>query len=310
MADHSPQRPRVFITGGAGLLGLNWALAIRDRYSVTLGLHERNVSLAGVETLGVRLESTDEISRAFDRIEPALVIHAAGITSVEACESDPALARRGNVDLAANVARACDRAGALLVHVSTDHLFSGDTPAVTEEHPVSPRNVYARTKAEAEVRVLEACPAALVVRTNFYGWGPAWRCSFSDFILAALRERRPLTLFQDVFYTPILIEALVTTVHEIIGRKGCGIFHVVGEERLSKLQFGFRVAEQFRLDPAAIQATNLMDQVTLVQRPKDMSLSNEKARRLLGRALGGVDEQLHILRQQEELGLAREVSNA
>ena len=50
---------------------------------------------------------------------------------------------------------------------------------------------------------------ALIIRTNFFGWGTSYRQSFSDFVIDNLRKGNNITLFNDVFYTPILIETLV-----------------------------------------------------------------------------------------------------
>lgn len=290
----------VLITGGSSLLALNWALAIREQYMVTLGLHERAVSLVGVGTRQIDLESVDRLARVFEMVQPQIVVHTAGLTSVEKCEANPDLAQHINVELAANVARACARLGLPLIHVSSDHLFSGDASLVDETYPTAPRNVYGRTKKEAEARVLEAHPQALVIRTNFYGWGPSYRHSFSDVIIGALRSDKELTLFQDVYYTPILIEAAAQAAHDLINLKASGIFHVVGDERISKYKFGLKIAAEFNLDSNRISSGFLADQTMLVQRPHDMSLSNQKTRYLLGRKLGSVDEHIARLHQQEQ----------
>ncbi len=178
---------------------------------------------------------------------------------------------------------------------------------VDESTPVTPNNVYGRTKSEAEKRVLEAHPQALVIRTNFYGWGSSYRHSFSDLIIGSLRAGEELTLFKDVLYTPILIETVSQAAHDLVNLQASGILHVVGDERISKYDFGLRAAEKFDLDPGLISPGLLSEQATLVQRPFDMSLSNQTACDLLGRKLGGVDEHLTRLVQQEELGFAREV---
>ena len=299
----------ILITGGSGLLALNWALAIRDRYSVTLGLHERDISLAGIKTRQIDLESVDYLVRAFETVQPQIVIHTAGLTNIEECEAKPGLAQHINVKLAANVAQACAKLGLPLVHISTDHLFSGGASSVDETHPTAPKNVYGRTKAEAEFRVLEAHAQTLVIRTNFYGWGPSYRHSFSDVVIEALRSGKELTLFRDVYYTPILIEAAAQTPHDLINLKASGIFHVVGDERISKYEFGLRIAKEFNLDSSIISPGLLADQVSLVQRPHDMSLSNKKTCNLLGRKLGGVAEHIARLHQQEQNGLAQEIQH-
>jgi len=299
-------KPRILITGGSGLLALNWALAVRDRCEVILGLHKRQVSLSGVSVKTIDLESVDYFVRVLEEVKPQVVIHTAGLTSVEKCESQPELAHQVNVTLAANVARACTLHGIKFVHISTDHLFSGNEPFVTEDQPVSPRNVYGQTKAEAEHRVLDSNSQALVIRTNFYGWGTSYRHSFSDTIIDALRAGKELTLFQDVFYTPILAEVAALAVHDLIDLRASGIFNVVGDERLSKYEFGLKIAEEFDLDPNRIIPTMFADQPNLVQRPQDMSLPNQKTRDLLGRRLGGMQAHMARLHQQELNGLAQE----
>ena len=291
------------------MLALNWALAIRESHVVTLGLHERIVSLAGVRTQRVELESVEHLVQTFEEAQISIVVHAAGYTSVEACEAKPDLARHINVDLAGNVAKACAKLGLPLIHISTDHLFSGEMPLLAENSPVIPVNEYGRTKAEAELRVLDDHPHALIIRTNFYGWGTSYRRSFSDVIIASLRSGKELNLFTDVFYTPILVETVARAAHDLIDTKATGIVNIVGDERISKFEFGIRIAEEFGLDASLIKPGLLADQVALVQRPRDMSLSNQKACKLLGKQLGSVAENLARLHQQEQSGLAREIES-
>lgn len=297
----------IFITGGSGLLALNWALSTRDKNTVTLGMHQRSLSLQGVNTYHCSLDSVDSIQSSFGDIKPGLVIHTAGLTNVEKCESNPELAHYANVEIAENVAKTCSLLGIPLVHISTDHLFSGDLPMVNESQSIAPVNMYARTKAEAESRVLDAYSNALVVRTNFYGWGPSYRRSFSDVIIDSLRKKRSITLFQDVFYTPILISSLRNTVMGLLNKNATGIFHVVGDERISKYEFGLKIARQFSLDSDLIKLGYLSSNLGLVKRPFDMSLSNAKARSALGRSLGGIDEHLHELNQQESMNLVKQL---
>jgi dTDP-4-dehydrorhamnose reductase len=269
---------------------------------VTLGLHRRRVLLSGTDAQPIDLDSPAALSAAVERVAPDLIVHTAGLTSVEACEEDPTEAYRVNVQLAANVAEVCADAGVPLVHISTDHLFAGVDILVDEDVPPDPVNVYGRTKAEAEARVLAAWPEALVVRTNIFGWGPPHRPSFSDTIIQALRGGRQITLFEDVHYTPILIEVLVAAVHDLVAEGARGIYHVAGDERVSKLEFGRCISRHFGLDPRWIRPGRLAENTKLVQRPREMSLSNRRATDLLGRALGGMEDQVLRLWEQEREG--------
>lgn len=298
---------RTLITGGSGLLALNWASSLRDKYSITLGLHQQKVSLTGTSVAQLNLDSLDRLIQQFEVIQPQIVIHTAGLTSVEKCESDPILARQLNILLALNMAKVCAMFKVPFAHISTDHLYSGHNAFADENLPISPLNIYGITKAEAELRVLEENPEALVIRTNFYGWGTSYRQSFSDFIIRTLRAEKKLELFEDVFYTPILAEVLAQATHDLIALKAKGIFNIVGGQRLSKFDFGLKLAKEFDLNEALIKATQISKHSLLVKRPLDMSLSNKKAVGFLGRDFGVIDDHLSRLRQQEENGIAMEL---
>jgi dTDP-4-dehydrorhamnose reductase len=292
--------PSIFITGGSGLLALSWALAVRQHFEVTLGLHSRHISLSGVRSQYVDLRSVSSVQSVLERDRPLFVVHAAGMTNVEACEASPDLAHHVNVTLARNVARACAGADIPLAHISTDHLFSTSAEYITESEPVSPVNVYGKSKAQAEEEVLASWPNALIVRTNFYAWGPPYRRSFSDAIVDHLRAGRSVDLFDDVYYTPILAETLALSTHELIARAATGVYNIVGDARLSKYDFGVKLAERFGLAKELIRRDLLSQRAQLVRRPFEMSLSNAKVCSALKRQLGGVDEHLGRLAAQRQ----------
>ena len=290
---------KVLITGGSGLLAVNWALSMRDNYAVTLLLHQRKISLQGVQTNLVSLGSLDECIAVVNKYQPDIVIHTAGLTSVEECESNPNLAQEINVDLAKNIAIACNNKSVKLVHISTDHLFSGDQEFSTEKSITDPINNYAKTKLQGEQQILENCKDALIIRTNFFGWGAKYRQSFSDFILNKLRNNKQIDLFSNVFFTPILVSELSKKVHQLINANFSGIFNVVGGERLSKYEFGIKLANCFNLDVGLINAVSIDDKPNLVKRPKDMSLSNVKLCQILNCEIATLDEQLQTLKEQK-----------
>lgn len=298
---------KILITGGSSLLALNWALSMKDQFEITLGMHDREVSLSGTKKISLDIENIDSLARHLDSLKITSVIHTASLTGVERCELNPKLANHVNVNLSSNVAQACQMTGIKLVHISSDHLFSGKIPLIDEKQKVDPINVYAKTKANAEKQVFEKNPEAIIVRTNFYGWGTSYRQSFSDFIFYSLKSGRDITLFQDVFYSPILIETLAKAVHDLIDKKVNGIFNVVGDDRISKFEFGAKLADQFSLNFDIVNKGYIVNENKLVRRPLDMSLSNHKTCKIIGRKLGGVTDDLKKLQEQDTKDLAREL---
>jgi len=292
-------KKKVLITGGSGLLAVNWALSVRNVYNVTLLLHRKKINLSGVDVVVDSISSLDSCLSILDKYQPDIVIHTAGLANVEECELKPDLAKESNVDLAKNMSIACSNYCIKLVHISTDHIFSGNQKFATEETKPEPVNNYAGTKLLGEQEVLKHCKDSIIVRTNFFCWGTTYRESFSDFILNKLRNNEQVDLFSDIFFSPILVDELSKRTHQLIDLNAKGVFNIVGSERMSKYAFGIKLAKFFNLDDSLINQVSIDDRKNLVKRPKDMSLSNTKLCQTLNSKIGSFDEQLQILKQQE-----------
>lgn len=292
-------KPTIVLTGGSGLLAVNWAVIMREKYDVILLLHEREISIAGAFSIKVDIGSYAELVRVLSTYKPIIVIHTAGLTNVEMCESNPTLANQVNVEISANIAYVAQQLRIKMVHISTDHLFDGNVSLLTEEELPSACNVYGYTKGLAEKKVLEINPCALVIRTNFYGWGTSYRKSFSDMIIFSLRDNQRITLYSDVYYSPIYVNILVSCIHELINKEATGIFNVVSDSRISKYDFGMMLADEFGLDTTFIVKGMLASNDSIVKRPLDMSLSNRKATDFTGRQIGLVQDHIRLMKTQE-----------
>ena len=179
-------------------------------------------------------------------------------------------------------------------------MLSGKNQMSFEDEIAIPVNIYAKTKYQGELKVQNNCKSALIVRTNFFGWGTKYRRSFSDFILNSLTNNNEVELFKDVFYTPILIDELASRAHQLIDMDALGVYNIVGNERLSKYEFGLKLAKFYELDTGLIKAINLENKTKLKKRPKDMSLSNRKLCDTLKCEIPSIDEQILRLKNQEE----------
>lgn len=289
-------RKKILFTGGSGLLALNGALYLRNDFEVYLGLHSRIINLQGVHTCKLDLENEQALEKELLRIKPDILINAAGMTHVEECELKPNEADKINAIIPGVLARLSKELDIYFVHISTDHLFDGTKSFQTEEDIVSPLNVYGKSKAKGEQEVLKNNNEALIVRTNFFGWGTSYRQSFSDFIINSLRQEKKITLFSDVYYTPILIQTLIDQIQLLIKDKIKGIINIVSDERISKYDFGVLVAEIFELDKSLIEEGSIENNKSLIKRPRDMSLSNFKIKNIIRKSnFPSLNEQLGII---------------
>ena len=275
---------------------------MRETWDVLLATHRHRVSLDGVAAHAITLDDGTSLRRAIREKRPDLIVHTAGLTDVDRCETDPSAARHANAGLARCVAEAAAAESVPLVHISTDHLFSGDRARVPETETPKPINEYARSKRLAEKWVLDAHPHPLIIRTNFYGWGNSARKSFSDWIIYRLRAGEQIAAFEDVYYTPILADRAVRWTHELVSAGATGIFNVCGDERVSKYDFAIRVADVFELPTRLIRRSSVTQAALRAPRPADMSLDNSKACRAVNQPARTIIDDLHDLRAQEDAG--------
>jgi dTDP-4-dehydrorhamnose reductase len=300
----------VLITGGSGLLAINWACAVRDDYDVVLGVHQHGVDIDGTRSYKLELESSDLLEKQLQQLSPDLVIHTAGMTSVDQCEKEPELAERINALLARYLAIATAKYNIPLVHISTDHLFTGNERFYKEDSELDPVNEYGRSKAIAENWVQTHNESALIIRTNFFCWGHAHRQSFSDWLIYSLREGKQLSLFDDVYFSPILADTLALAVHELVEKKASGVYNLVGDERVSKYSFAMSLCKEFDLPTNLLRREQLENAQLQAKRPQDMSLDNQKLQKALGRKIGTVAQFLAMLHEQEIMGRRTELLNA
>jgi dTDP-4-dehydrorhamnose reductase len=290
----------MLISGVSGLLGLNAALQWNEKFEVAGYYLSHPVVLPGIRTNRLDLEDRPSLFESMRLLRPDFILHTAGLTNVDRCQLDPSLAHRLNVEVTRNIAEAAQATGARLVHISTDHLFAGDRQFCDERTEPHPVNVYAQTKLEAERVVQRMCPDALIVRTNFIGWGSSVRVSFTDWILSSLQHGKTLNMFTDVFITPILINDLLDAIVELLNLKVSGIVNVAGSERVSKYDAGVRTARLFQFDPGQIRPTGVENFPFAAPRPRDMSLATLRVTSLLGRSMPDLNAALRRLSRLKE----------
>lgn len=187
--------------------------------------------LAGEELLGLDLPECDladagQARAAIDAFRPDAIVHGAAMTNVDACERDPEAAYRANVLATQNVALACARAGAAMVHVSTNEVFDGTSgrPYYEWDEP-SPKSVYARSKAAAELVVRSLTGRFYIARTAWlYAPGGS---NFVTKILAAADRPGGLRVVTDEVSSPTYAPHLARAIAQLISTEQFGFYHLV-----------------------------------------------------------------------------------
>ena len=286
---------KLIIIGASGLLGSNWAKYALGKYNVYLGLNKRKISIDGTKSIFLNIFNEDELKKKLEKINPSIVINCSGLTNVELCEKNEKEAYKLNSLIPGVLSKICNDLNYKFIQISTDHIFCGTKKYRKETEFPEPKNIYAKSKLLGEQKALENNKNSLVIRTNFYGKGPAYRPSFSDFIVNNLINGHQINLFNDMFYTPIHINELLNNVHSLLNINSSGIFNVVSDHRISKYDFGILIAKKLNLDVDLIKMAKLSERKDLTVRPFDLSLTNEKLKKHLNLSLISLHNDIELL---------------
>jgi dTDP-4-dehydrorhamnose reductase len=147
---------RILLTGKNGQVG--WEL---NNTLSTLGtvyaMGRDQMDLSKPETLGSVIQE----------IRPDIVINAAAYTAVDKAESEPELAMIINGVAPGVIAQEAKKAGAWMIHYSTDYVFDGKaTSPYGEEDPTCPLNIYGKSKLKGEEGVVQSGIPHVILRTS------------------------------------------------------------------------------------------------------------------------------------------------
>ncbi len=235
---------RCLVFGGTGMLGQAVVAEARSRGWAALGLSRAQADVVDPERL----------LGWVDAFRPELVVNCAAFTRVDACETERTRAFAVNGEAVAHVAAVAARAGAPLVHVSTDYVFEGAArEPYREDAPTGPLSVYGRSKLAGEAHAL-AYDRGLVVRTSwlFGPGGPNFVATMVDLIEAG---RVPLRVVRDQegcpTYTPFLARALLDLAQGGV----TGIVHYRNREPVSWYAFAAEIARLWSGAVAVVPVT-------------------------------------------------------
>src|SRR5450755_4347 len=212
----------ILLIGAAGQLGAELARVL-PAHGQVLALDHGALDLT----------DADAIVAAVRSARPQLIVNAAAYTAVDRAESEPDRAAAINARAPGILAEEARRAGALLIHYSTDYVFDGESETVYDEHSEThPVNAYGRSKLGGEQAIAAAGGASLVLRTSWvYG------LSGQNFLTTMRRlaaERDTLRVVADQIGTPNWTRSLAEATATLVGRGGgflaerTGLYHLSG----------------------------------------------------------------------------------
>jgi dTDP-4-dehydrorhamnose reductase len=231
----------LLVVGGSGYLGQEVIRQARTAGTrVVATFHSRASPVAGVDWQPLDIRHRESVTALVERTRPAVIINTAYR------QADWATTAEGGM----HVAAAAAAAGARLVHVSSDAVFSGQARRYDETSPPDPVTPYGAAKAASETAIKGLDPAAVIVRTSLIiGNGD----SIQEQRVHSLASGATTgVLFTDDVRCPVHVADLASALLELAGSPYAGIHHVAGADAVSRHQLGVLIARRDGLDEASL----------------------------------------------------------
>ena len=274
-----PLIPPVFlITGASGFVGSFMCRHLASSCNVTGAYHSNPVTIPGCTMAMLDITDRRKVRIAVEKARPTHIIHAAAISSPDICENNQQMAWDVNYCGTGFVLEAAAVMNSRMVFISTDLVFDGMRGNYTETDQPNPLNIYSRTKFYAEQSCMKNSKNCIVIRITLqYGFNIGNGSTFSDWILERLKKGRDAPLFTDQFRTPSYIEdtARGLELAALHGKAG-ELYHLTGPEKISRYDFGKKLAATFRLPEHLLKPCSMDENPGFALRPRDVSLCGKK----------------------------------
>lgn len=235
----SEQLP-ILVTGIAGVAGYNAFYHFRKKFgNQVIGLRrEKNWPFTGEGILGCDVEDKEKLTSLIKRFGVRSILNCGGSCALKACELDPNMANRVNVNGIQTILDVISETEIQLVHLSVDLVYSGaGSGNYVESDPTDPVTVYGKTMVVAENLIQTQRPDSCILRISLpMGISFNGHAGAIDWIQARFAKQKPATLYFDEIRTPTYVQCLNEVIEEVFSRHITGLFHAGGPTKLSLFQ--------------------------------------------------------------------------
>jgi len=262
---------RILVTGASGMLGATLAITLSKKYNV-FGTGSSNISLPiKYKVFDLKMDSYQEL---IDWSNPEIIIHCAAITDGNYCENNFNDAFNTN---GFSVKKLIDntKENVKIIYISTDAVFSSELNMAKENDCTEPENIYGKSKELGEFFLINSKRNYLILRTTIVGLNNFRnKVGFVEWIINSIKNKKTISLFDDVLFTPINIWDFVKEIIFLVDKNlnKSEILHICGSENVTKYDFGICLIKELDLDKKYIQKGLISNFKQRAKRSNDQTL--------------------------------------
>ena len=287
----------LLITGASGMLGatlLNYFLNDFNVYAT--GGSNFNDTKFRYKKFDLQSHSYDEL---INWANPDIIIHSGALTNSNDCEENPNLAFDVN-GLSVQKFLKATNDNVKIIYISTDAVFSSSIHLAKETDFVFPENIYGKSKELGEFFLNSSINRDFsIIRTTIVGLNlNIQKFGFVEWIINTSKQNDELTLFDDVFFTPISIWDLANEIKFLIKTDNINseTLHISGE-LCTKYEFGKRILEALSIPTDKLVKGSILNFKNRVKRSDDQSLDSGFYKKKYNRRLSDLTQTMSIFKK-------------
>lgn len=243
----------LLLTGASGFLGKIAYPIFSEKYEIVGLCHTNDYN--GKFT-PVEITDSKKILNLLDKLNPEIIVHSAACREPDVCEKNPGFTYELNVKATQTIAEWCADKKKRLVYISTDYVFDGKNPPYNENDPISPVNIYGKTKAAGESHVRKLDDHIIVRIPLQYGFSVSGEDSLISKIIAALKQNKTYKINNDQVRYPTLSDDVANAILDLLKNNYTGTVHLSSSSGLTRYEIWKSVAEVFDLKNSKIIPTD------------------------------------------------------
>jgi len=269
---------KIALLGANGQLGHDLQAALRRHDVVPLTRNEADVTDFG------------RARRVLTDVSPNVILNTTAYHRVDDCEDQPELAFQVNALAVLNLVRIANDLDAVLLHISTDYVFDGNSrEPYTETSPPAPLSVYATSKLSGELLVRAAARKYFLVRTcGLYGVAGSHGKggNFVETMIAKAKRHELIRVVNDQMVTPTYTADLAHQIARILPTTSYGLYHMTNEGCCTWFEFARAIFELSGIKADLSPTTSELYKTPAI-RPRYSVLENARLKQL------GLNEMRH-----------------
>lgn len=271
---------KVLVFGARGMLGKDLVPALSVKHQVLA---------RDIEDLNIA--DQQRVQKEIETLRPQVVVNAAAYTDVDGCEAKRELAFSVNAEGARNIAAGCTVSNAKMIHLSTDYVFDGTSPApYREEDSPNPLNVYGASKLQGERQIREVLENHLIIRTAWL-FGRHGK-NFVDTILRLATQQEELRVVNDQRGAPTFTKDLSWAIEKLLEKEAKGILHITNSGSCTWFEFAHQILKEKNIDNGSIVPISSAALTRPAKRPANSVLDCHRFENLVGQKMRTWEETL------------------